>query len=93
MWLAMEQVLSGWRREQANPCWNSANLFDIMDLKNSIDILFMFSFMVNIVNFVAGTFGFPQKQIVLSDTEPCKDLSHLRDFNDLRDYVYQVSFV
>ena len=71
-------------------------VFDIMDLKNYIDILFMFSFMVNIVSFVAGTFGFPQKQIVLSYTVPCKDLSHFGDFGDLRDLrdcVYQVSFL
>ena len=67
-----------------------------MDLKYFIDILFMFSFMVNTVSIVAGTFGFPQKQIVLSYTGPCKDLSHLgdfKDFGDLRDCVYQVSFL
>ena len=59
----------------------------------------MFSFTINIVNFVAWTFGFPQKQIVLSYTGHYNDLSHLRDlkdfrdFRDLRDYVHQVSFV
>ena len=74
-------------------------VFYIMDLKYFIDILFMFSFMVNTVSIVAGTFGFPQKQIVLSYTGPCKDLSHLGDFKDLgdlrdlRDCVYQVSFL
>ena len=58
------------------------NVFNMMDLKNYIDILFMFSLMVN--NGFVGP---------CNDLTHLRDFNDLRNLRDLRDYVYQVSFL
>ena len=70
---------------------------------NGFKELYWYSFYVFIYGkhckFCSLDIQIAQKQIVLSFTGPCNDLSHLRDlkdfrdFRDLRDYVHQVSFL